>query len=85
MSTIETQIHDFLLNELMAANGAGALGPDDSLFQSGLIDSMATLKIVAFCEENFGIRIPDREVKPDNFESIRALARMVEKLQGPSR
>ena len=54
MSTIETQIHDFLLNELVTANGTRALGPDDSLFQSGLIDSMAALKIVAFCDQNLG-------------------------------
>jgi D-alanine--poly(phosphoribitol) ligase subunit 2 len=85
MSAVEDQIRDFLLNELLTANGVRSLGPDDSLFKSGLIDSMVALKIVAFCEENFGIKIPDLEVKPDNFKSIRALARMVEKLKGQSR
>ena len=53
--------------------------PDDSLLARGLLDSLSILKIVTFCEEQFGVTIPDAEVLPEHFDSIRAIARLVEK------
>jgi acyl carrier protein len=43
---------------------------------------MAILKTVTFCEEQFGITIPDQEVLPDHFESVRAIAKLVERVRG---
>jgi acyl carrier protein len=59
-----------------------SLGVDDSLLAKGLLDSMAILKTVTFCEEQFGITIPDQEVLPDHFESVRAIAKLVERVRG---
>lgn len=36
---------------------------------------------VAFCEETFGIEIRDEEVVPENFESVRALSRLIKRAQ----
>ena len=44
-------------------------------------DSPAVMKIVALCEEEFDIAIPDEELIPDNFESVRTLARLVERIK----
>ena len=46
-----------------------------------LLDSPAVMKIVAFCEEEFDIAIPDEELIPDNFESVRTLARLIERIR----
>jgi acyl carrier protein len=52
---------------------------DEPLLERGLLDSLAILRTVTFCEEQFGITIPDEEVLPDNFQSVRAIAELVER------
>jgi len=82
MNPTETAIRQFLVEDVFYDRDLGSLGPDDSLLAKGLLDSMAILKTVTFCEEQFGITIPDQEVLPDHFESIRAIAKLVERVRG---
>ncbi|HUA36689.1 MAG TPA: phosphopantetheine-binding protein [Candidatus Binataceae bacterium] len=74
---IENAVKDFLLLDLFASKIVGTIGTDDSLFELGLIDSMAVVKTVAFCEESFGVEIPDAELMPENFETVRSIVSMV--------
>ena len=82
LSPTETAIRQFLVENVFYDHDLGSLGPDDSLLAKGLLDSMAILKTVTFCEEQFGITIPDQEVLPDHFESVRAIAKLVERVRG---
>lgn len=47
-----------------------AIGPDESLFESGVLDSFALPDMVAALEREFSIRIPDADLTPRKFESI---------------
>jgi acyl carrier protein len=78
--TIASGILDFLMLELLAAQLACELEIDDSLFELGLIDSLVVLKIIAFCEDRFEVKVPDAELMPENFETVRAMAAMVARL-----
>ena len=78
---IENAVRDFLALELFGSKISGSFGLDDSLFETGLIDSMAVVKTVAFCEEHFGVEIPDAELMPENFETARSIAAMVMRQQ----
>ncbi|QDV44016.1 D-alanine--poly(phosphoribitol) ligase subunit 2 [Stieleria neptunia] len=53
------------------------IGPDDSLFDNGIIDSMGTLEVIQFLEDEFGIEVSDEEMVDDHFESINRIARLV--------
>lgn len=44
--------------------------PDESLFDSGLLDSFALTDLVAELEKQFGIRIPDADLNPRKFDSV---------------
>ena len=81
LSPTETAIRQFLVEDVFYDRDLSSLGPDDSLLAKGLLDSMAILKTVTFCEEQFGITIPDQEVLPDHFESVRAIAKLVERVR----
>jgi acyl carrier protein len=81
-SATEAAIRQFLQTEVFYDRDLKDLRPDDSLLERGLLDSLAILKTVTFCEEQFGITIPDPEVLPDNLESVRAIARLVERCRG---
>jgi acyl carrier protein len=82
LSPTETAIRQFLVEDVFYDRDLSSLGPDDSLLAKGLLDSMAILKTVTFCEEQFGITIPDQEVLPDHFESVRSIAKLVERVRG---
>ena len=81
LNPTETAIRQFLVEDVFYDRDLASLGPDDSLLAKGLLDSMAILKTVTFCEEQFGITIPDQEVLPDHFESVRAIAKLVERVR----
>jgi len=78
-TSVETVIRDFLLEEVLYDKELAALGPDDSLLETELLDSIAIMQIVAFCEQVFEITIPEEELLPDHFESIRFIGRLVER------
>ena len=80
-SATEAAIRDFLAENVFHDRDLKSLKPDDSLIAKGLLDSLSILKTVTFCEEEFGISIPDEEVLPDHFESVRAIAKVVERVR----
>jgi acyl carrier protein len=82
LTPTEAAVRQFLIEDVFYDKDLKNLGPDDSLLAKGLLDSMSILKTVTFCEEQFGIAIPDEEVLPDHFESVRAIAQLVERVRG---
>jgi acyl carrier protein len=44
--------------------------PDQSLFESGLLDSFTLTDLVAELEKQFSIRIPDSDLTPRRFDSV---------------
>lgn len=54
------------------------LSDEDSLLDSGAIDSLGILDVVAFLEQEFGISVEDDDLNPENFDNVSALARLVE-------
>jgi acyl carrier protein len=52
--------------------------PDESLFDSGLLDSFALTDLVSGIEAEFGITIPDRDLNPRKFDSINRIVEYLE-------
>jgi acyl carrier protein len=44
--------------------------PEESLFDSGYLDSFALTDMVTELEQEFGLTIPDADLSPRRFESI---------------
>ena len=57
------------------------LASSDDLLGSGLIGSMAVFRLVAFLEEQYGIRIPPEEMVIDNFITVDAMSTYVKERQ----
>src|SRR5581483_12495873 len=60
---------------------ASAIGPDDDLSRMGLT-SMGMVRLMMAAEVAFNISIPDRDLHPDNFRSVRAIEALVTRLAG---
>lgn len=54
------------------------VSPDESLFDSGLLDSFALPDMVSALEDEFGIKVPDSDLTPRKFESIASIGRYIE-------
>jgi acyl carrier protein len=52
--------------------------PDQSLFDSGYLDSFALPDMVGELEREFGIKIPDSDLHPRKFESIAKIQSYIE-------
>lgn len=81
---IAREIKDFVVtNFLFGQQGAG-LADDQSFLESGVIDSTGVLELVAFLEERYGIAVADRELLPENLDSVQNVSRFVaRKLETP--
>jgi len=44
--------------------------PDESLFESGLLDSFTLADLVTALESEFSVRIPDSDLSPRKFDSV---------------
>ena len=55
--------------------------PDEALISSGLIDSFSLMDLALFVEDTFGVRIEDTELNADTFDSLGALAELIQSRQ----
>lgn len=74
---IEAAIEKYIVEEIMMADRNTKIDPDESLVESGVLDSLALLRFINFLEEQFDIVVDDIEVVPDNFESINVASAFV--------
>ena len=51
---------------------------DQSLIESGMVDSTGAMELVAFIEEEFGIEIPNEDIGPDILDSVNKITTYVE-------
>jgi D-alanine--poly(phosphoribitol) ligase subunit 2 len=52
--------------------------PDESLFESGLLDSFALPDMVSALETAFAIKIPDSDLNPRKFDSVERIENYLE-------
>lgn len=52
--------------------------PDESLFDSGFLDSFAVQDMIVELEREFGIQIPESDLRPRKFETIALIQNYIE-------
>ena len=71
---IEREIRTFLDRNFPLYEEA-KVNRDDSLVETGVIDSLGILELVDFVETRFELRIPEDELLPENLDSIGSITR----------
>jgi acyl carrier protein len=79
MNSIGQTIRDFILHKYLPGESPENLRDDTPLRTSGILDSLATLSLISFLEEQFKIEVEAHETDVDNFDSIRDIASFVER------
>ena len=57
------------------------LKENDSLSETGLIDSITLLELIDFLEEKYNIQIPLEMITPENFDTLAGISQTVMKLK----
>jgi acyl carrier protein len=79
-STVST-VKDFILREFLPGEDPNELQDDTPLITGGILDSIATLKLVSFLEEQFGISVAAHEADVDHLNTIQDIASLVARKQ----
>ena len=74
---IQGKVKAFILREFLDGEDPSALVPTTQLFTTGILDSIATLKLVAFLEKEFDISIEAHEADAQNLDTLEDIARLV--------
>jgi acyl carrier protein len=82
MNQTAITIRDFILSRYLAGESPDNLREDTPLRTGGILDSLATLGLVSFLEQEYGIEIEAHETDIDNFNSIGEIAAFVERKRG---
>ncbi|MDY6933681.1 MAG: acyl carrier protein [Spirochaetota bacterium] len=73
MASIQDELFGFIKENFIAGRSDAEIVPDESLIDSGIMDSTGILELVMFLEERFSIEIDDEELIPENLDSINNL------------
>jgi methoxymalonate biosynthesis acyl carrier protein len=71
------QVKTIIRNFINESINIDAIGDDDNLFESGLINSLFAVQLMTFIERKFGIEVGTDDLDIKNFESIHATAAFV--------
>jgi acyl carrier protein len=67
------KIRNYILENYLFTDDQNALRDDDSFLDKGILDSTGILEMIYFLEEQFGIKIDDVEMIPENLDSVNNL------------
>jgi acyl carrier protein len=79
------RVTEFLASHFHIAFAGGPPGPDDKLFSSGAVDSFGVLELIVFLEDTFGIVIDPARHDLSQFDSVRQIVALVERLREGAR
>ena len=73
---VHARVKQFIVENFYVSDPA-ELTEDTSLITGGYVDSTGMLEMIAFLEREFGIRVKDQEMVPENLETIGQIAEFV--------
>lgn len=74
---IARTVKEYILEEFLPGENPDALTPSTPLITGGILDSIGTVELVAFLEEQYGIEFEAHEMGPDHLNTIEAIAALV--------
>jgi len=77
MNDIKDTVKAYILKEFLQGEDQENLKETTPLITGGILDSIATLKLVMFLEERFAIAVQAHEVDVENLNTISDITRLV--------
>ena len=74
---IEQKLRKFVLENFLFTDEQSRLDSADSFMEKGIIDSTGIMEVIFFLEEEFGVKVKDEEMTPENLDSINNLVAFI--------
>ena len=74
---VVSEIRAFIVANFLFGQQGRGFTEDESFLETGIIDSTGLLELVAFVEQQYGISIADRELVPENLDSLKNLSQFI--------
>jgi len=71
-------VKSYILEEFLQGEDASELTASTPLMSTGILDSIATLKLIMFLEDEFGVQIEAHEVGEEHLNTLDAICRLIE-------
>lgn len=78
MSGIRDAVRAFILEQFLPGEDPRNLTDATELKESGILDSLSTLKLVSFLEEQYGVEFEANDLEAGNLATIEAIERLVQ-------
>lgn len=75
--TIEQQIKDYLAANILFSDDGFPFADDVSLMDNHIVDSTSVIAIFIFLEGTFGLKVAQKDMTPENFDSVANMAAYV--------
>lgn len=69
-SSVKARVKEYILNEFLLGEPAESLTDDVLLISDGILDSLATLRLVSFIEEQFDVAVPPHQIDVDHLDRL---------------
>ena len=77
MDEIRQAVSDYILTNFLPGEDPAELTESTPLITGGILDSIATLKLVVFLEDRFGVVVEAHEAGVENLDSVGKIAAMI--------
>lgn len=74
---IQSAVKAFILQEFLPGEDSAELTDTTPLITGGILDSIATIKLVLFMEEQFGIKVEAHETDPEYLDTLDSITKLI--------
>lgn len=75
---VKSVLKEYILREFLPGEKPESLQDSTELITRGILDSLATLKLVSFIEERYGITVEPHETDAEYLNTIDSIAALIE-------
>ena len=77
MGPVERSIKEYIMSEYLEGEDPNEITESTPLITTGVIDSMATLKLALFLEQTFSISLAPQEMTAEHMDTVGQIADLV--------
>ena len=76
-TAVTTRVREYILGAFLPGEDPNELKDDTPLISGGILDSIATLKLVMFIEEEFGVQVQAHEADKEHLDTIADIVSLI--------
>ncbi|HNB51086.1 MAG TPA: acyl carrier protein [Anaerolineales bacterium] len=77
LDSIVAAVKEYILTEFLPGENPDELTDATPLMSGGILDSLATLRLVSFIEERFNVQVEPHEMGAEYFDSLTEIAKLI--------